>query len=195
MDITFAPRGILQINDARITFKNFAGEATQYNHPGDRNFSLIIDDRDLTEDEVKSFLDIYRSAELIKREDGPVLMYNGTEIITVADALLALGWNVKIKPPRVEGESAFIHMKVNVKFNDRGPSVYLVTNGRENRLYEDTIKRLDFVEIEYIELDIRPYDWTSPRGSGRSAYLQGMVVTQKVDRFAARFAEEEYPTE
>ena len=149
----------------------------------------------MTKKEVDSFLNIYRSAEIVEREDGPVLIYDGNEIISVADALLALGWNVKIKPPRVEGDSSFIHMKVNVKFNDRGPNVYLITNGRENKLYEDTIKRLDFVEREYIDMDIRPYDWTSPRGSGRSAYLQGMAVTQKVDRIAARFAEEEYPTE
>lgn len=44
MEITFAPRGILQIDNARITHRNFSGEPSQFNREGDRNFSLIIDD-------------------------------------------------------------------------------------------------------------------------------------------------------
>ena len=43
MNITFAPRGILQIDDARIIYRNFSGEASQFNRAGDRNFSILID--------------------------------------------------------------------------------------------------------------------------------------------------------
>ena len=31
MEITYAPKGILQIDNARICFRNFRGEAAKYN--------------------------------------------------------------------------------------------------------------------------------------------------------------------
>ena len=43
MNVTFAPRGILQIDDATIIFKNFEGRGDKFNREGDRNFSLLID--------------------------------------------------------------------------------------------------------------------------------------------------------
>ena len=50
MNVTIAPRGILQIDDARITYKNFKGEGTKYNRAGDRNFALIIPDKEIADD-------------------------------------------------------------------------------------------------------------------------------------------------
>ena len=164
MNITFAPRGILQIDDARIIFRNFAGAASKFNRAGERNFALVIDD----------------------------------EII--ADELIKEGWNVKIKPGRDEDEAPFMYLPVKVKFNDRGPAVYLVTGGKRNRLDEESVACLDDVDILSVDMDIRPYDWVIQEGtpdekSGRTAYLQSICVTQEIDRFAARFADEEYPEE
>lgn len=94
------------------------------------------------------------------------------------------GWNVKIKQ-REEGEAPFMHMMVKVKFNGRGPNVYLVSGNRQVRLNEDTIKCLDDIDILYCDMDIRPYDDKMPNGqSFRSAYLSAMRVYQRVDRFA-----------
>lgn len=112
-----------------------------------------------------------------------------------ADALINEGWNVKIKPPREEGDDPFMYLPVKVKFNDRGPAVYLVSGDHKRRLTEDTISILDNVDILSVDLDIRPYDWDVNGKTGRTAYLQSICVTQEVDRFASRFTDEEYPEE
>ena len=111
----------------------------------------------------------------------------------IADALIENGWNVKIKPPREEGDNPFMYMPVKVKFNDRGPNVYLVTGKRMNRLDEESVSCLDDVDIQSVDMDICPYDWEVNGRSGRSAYLQSIKVTQRIDRFAAENEEEEEP--
>ena len=49
MILTFAPRGILQIDDARMIFRNFSGEPSQFNRAGDRDFPLVIDDTEIAD--------------------------------------------------------------------------------------------------------------------------------------------------
>ena len=154
MHTTFAPRGILQIDDARIIYRNFAGEATKFNRAGDRNFAVVIPDQE------------------------------------TADALVDQGWNVKIKPPREDGDDPFMFLPVKIKFNNNGPRVYLRTGSRRNRLDEESICCLDDIDIESVDLDIRPYDWEVNGKHGRTAYLQGAEIFQKLDRFTARFEEE-----
>ena len=153
MNICFAPKGILQIDDARIIFKNFEGRGDKFNREGDRNFSLLIEDEN------------------------------------TANALIKEGWNVKIKPGREECDDPFMRLPVKVKFTDYGPNVYLVTGNRRNELDEESIGCLDNIEIESVDMDIRPYDWEVNGRTGRTAYLQSMEVVQRIDRFAARYSE------
>lgn len=165
MELIFAPRNVLQINDARIAFKNFKGAGSKYNKEGDRNFALIIPDEEMAEalqNDVNKF---------------------------------GAGWNVKIKPPREDGDQPFIFLPVKVKFNDRGPIVYLQSGRNRVKLKEETIARLDDIDIESIDMDIRPYDDEINGKPFRAAYLQSMCVTQNIDRFSARFAAEEHPEE
>lgn len=159
MNIVYAPRNILQIDDARIIYRNFAGRGDKYNREGDRNFALLITE----EADAK---------ELIER-----------------------GWNVKVKPPKEDGDTQFMYLPVKVKFNDRGPSAYLYSGQSKNQLNENTIGMIDDMDILSVNLDIRPYDWEVSGKTGRTAYLQGIEVIQNVDRFTARYAGEEYPGE
>lgn len=153
MNLTFAPKGILQIDDARIIYRNFSGEPSKYNREGDRNFSVVIPDTEM------------------------------------ADALVAEGWNVKVKPPREEGDEPFISLPVKVKFNDRGPGVFLISGRKKIRLDEDSVGMLDHIDIVSVDLDIRPYDWDVNGKQGRTAYLQSIYVTQDVDRLSDKYAD------
>lgn len=149
MNITFAPRDILQIDDTRIVYRNFTGVGSKFNREGDRNFAVVIPNQE------------------------------------VADALLDQGWNVKIRPPRDEDEDPFMYLPVKVRFNDRGPNVYLKSGSNLVKLDEESISCLDDIDILGVDLDIRPYDWEVNGKTGRTAYLQSMKVTQNLDRFAA----------
>lgn len=148
MNITFAPRDILQIDDARIIYRNFTGVGSKFNREGDRNFAVVIPDEE------------------------------------TANELVANGWNVKIKPPRDEDDAPFMFLPVKIKFNDRGPDVYLLTGKKLNKLDEESIACLDNVDIVSVDLDIRPYDWDVNGKTGRTAYLKSIKVTQEIDRFA-----------
>ena len=77
MELVFAPRNILQNNDARICYRNFKGEGSLYNNEGDRNFSLVIPDE----------------------ETANALMNDTNKF--------GAGWNVKIRAPREEGEQLY----------------------------------------------------------------------------------------
>lgn len=150
MEINFGPRGILEINDARIIYRNFEGRGDKYNREGDRNFAVIIPNNE------------------------------------IADKLIEAGWNVKIKPPRGEDEEPFMFLPVKIKFNGRGPQVYLRTGSKLNRLDIESVGVLDQVDIRSVDLDLRPYEWDVNDKHGITAYLQAIEVVQEIDRFAAR---------
>lgn len=109
----------------------------------------------------------------------------------MAQALMERGWNVSIRDKRDEGGDLFMSLKVKVKFNERGPAIYLNTNGRVNMLDEESAGMIDQIDIASVSMDIRPYDWEVSGKTGRTAYLERMDVVQELDRFAARYAEEE----
>ena len=156
MKIDFV-RGVLQIEDARIIYRNFAGLPSKFNREGDRNFAVIIPSQD------------------------------------ICDKLTEDGWNVKIKPPREEGEEPFMYLPVKVKFNNRGPAIYVVSGKKVNRLTEDNVDALDEIDILSVDMDLRPYDWEVNGKTGRSAYLSALQVTQNIDRFGAKYTADELP--
>lgn len=145
---------LLEIDDARIIFRNFSGAADKYNREGDRNFAIIIPDEE-------------------------------TMNVLVED-----GWNVKLRPPREEYDEPFMFLPVKVKFNNRGPAVYVKSGAKVAELNEETVDILDEIDILSVNLDIRAFDWEVNGNTGRSAYLQAINVVQNIDRFGAQYNDE-----
>lgn len=155
MEIGFARAGkLLQIDDARIIFKNFSGEESKFNRAGDRNFAVRIDDTEL------------------------------------ADQLIADGWNVTVKPPKEEGDDPRMYIKVKIKFNDRGPKVFLKSGKHVRRLSEQNVGLLDSIDILRVDLDLRAYDWEVNGKTGRTAYLDSINVEQNLNRFEEYYENE-----
>lgn len=155
MEIGFARDGkLLQIDDARIIFKNFSGEESKFNRAGDRNFAVRIDDTEL------------------------------------ADQLIADGWNVTVKPPKEEGDDPYMYIKVKIKFNDRGPKVFLRSGKHVRRLSEQNVGLLDSIDILRVDLDLRAYDWEVNGKTGRTAYLDSINVEQDLNRFEEYYENE-----
>ena len=154
MNLTFAPRGVLQIDDARLVFKNFKGEGSKYNREGERNFAVVIE----TEEQYTALM-------------------NDTN--KFGDS-----WNVKMKEPRDEGDMPFMYLPVKVKFNDNGPTIKLISGRAVTYLTEASVAILDSISILTVNLDIRPYDGEVNGKTYRAAYLKGIEVVQDIDRFA-----------
>lgn len=155
MEIGFARDGkLLQIDDARIIFKNFSGEESKFNRAGDRNFAVRINDAEL------------------------------------ADQLSADGWNVTVKPPKEEGDDPYMYIKVKIKFNDRGPKVFLKSGKHVRRLSEQNVGLLDSIDILRVDLDLRAYDWEVNGKTGRTAYLDSINVEQDLNRFEEYYENE-----
>ena len=151
-------RRLLNIEDARIIWPNFSGEATKYSREGDQFFTLVIPTVEMYE----------------------ALMSDVNEY--------GVPWNVRYSEPRTEEEEPFIKMKVKVKFNDYGPKVYLKSGNRTIELDQESIKCLDNMSLSKIDMYIRPFDGEANGQPYRAAYLQTMHVTQDVyaDPYASR---------
>lgn len=106
----------------------------------------------------------------------------------MADDLVDRGWNVKIKPPREEGDEPFMYLKVKISYKFSGPRAYLIAGDARRELTEDTIGMLDHIDIDSVDMDISFSDWDRNGKQGRTAYLDSIHVVQKLDRFAARYA-------
>ena len=159
-------RDIVQMDHVRFLWPNFSGRGDcKFSRDGERNFNIVIPDPEIAE-ALQNNLNKY-----------------------------GVGWNVKIKPPREEGEAPLTYLNVKVKFNEYGPKVHLISGDKRVMLTEETIGCLDNMDVLNADLDLRAYDGDGNYGPFRSAYLQCMEVTQNIDRFSARYADEEYPEE
>lgn len=114
----------------------------------------------------------------------------------IAEELRERGFNIRIKTPDNPGEVPEMQFKVVVSYRFSAPIAYLKTGRKLKELTEESIGILDSIEMERVDLDLRlGKEWSAGGRTGRTAYLDKIVVVQEVNRFLARYAEDEYPEE
>lgn len=104
------------------------------------------------------------------------------------------GWNVKHKEiDNGDGTVTpldYIKVMVSYKFEESAPKVFRISGDNMVQLTEKTIGSLDWEEIEHIDLQITPSNWTRNNGAltGVTAYLKSMYVTVHEDELAKKYS-------
>ena len=101
----------------------------------------------------------------------------------VADELLELGWYVKTKPGRREGDDPINQFDIAVAFDPYPPTIELISHdGTKSYLTEETVGILDELDIARADLEIRPYNWNVNGKTGVKAYLKTLKVHARPPR-------------
>ena len=107
----------------------------------------------------------------------------------LADTLSKDGWNVKSLRAREEGDEDQPYLMVSVGFKGRPPKMVMITSRGRTSLGEDECEVFDWVDIDNVDLMIRPYSWTVNGRSGIKAYLQSIYITVAEDELALKYAD------
>lgn len=151
---------IIEIADAHIFYRNFSGVEKKYNPAGNRNFCVEIPENVMVDD------------------------------VPLYQVLLEEGWNVRLMPPRKEGDAPMHYIQVNVSYKNTPPNIWLIAGRRKTRLDEGSVDSLDYAEIKTVDLVINPYNWEPGRVK---AYLKTMYIEIVQDVFADKWAALEGP--
>ena len=107
-----------------------------------------------------------------------------------AQEMAADGWNIKIRPPREEGEEPLHTLEVAVSFDNYPPKVVMVTKRNKVELDEESIDTLDSCDIDSADLIISPYHYDVQGKEGIKAYLKTGYINIEEDRFAEKYDRE-----
>ena len=119
----------------------------------------------------------------------------------LAQALTDDGWNVRVRPPREEGQEPEYRLQVTVSFRsfpNIPPAQIFTYSGRvKTQLSEDQVGYLDTAAIQSCDFTIRPRWWLDDE-TGEwhiKAYLKEMHVVLESSKWADKYAEYEAPEE
>lgn len=115
----------------------------------------------------------------------------------MAAKLIEDGWNLKLLKPKDEDDEPVYHLKVVVNMDSEWPAKLFLVNrrGRPNQLDEDTVRKLDTMELENVDLTINGSKWDVNGKSGIKAYLRDLYASQVEDVLARKYSEDTSPME
>lgn len=111
----------------------------------------------------------------------------------IATRLQEDGWNIRWLDPKDEYDERQAYLQVTVRFESdptkekRNPNVIIISSRGKTKLNEDSISMMDWVEIEKVDLTIRPSNWEVNGKTGVKAYIKSMYVTVVEDELAAKY--------
>ena len=110
----------------------------------------------------------------------------------LANELIADGWNVKTRGANHEDDDdVTYYIQVKVRYNHDypqfNPKIVLVSGNNKTELNEETVSLIDQIDIQSVDLVVRPRYYETMDRSGIAAYLRTMYVVQRVDRFASKY--------
>lgn len=101
--------------------------------------------------------------------------------------LKALGWNVKEKPPREEGDAWSYQLTVAVRYDYKPPKVWMITSKNRTELPEDLVEMVDYADIETVDVVINPHHWHVNGNTGVKAYLGELWFKIHESSFALKY--------
>lgn len=104
----------------------------------------------------------------------------------IAGELKAEGWNIKYREPKEDGDDPLIFTEIVVNMESTYPpkvTLYSEFRGRKsaNPLDSDTIKELDKIDIENVDLIIHPYAHGRSTTTSVKGYARAIYVVQAQD--------------
>jgi hypothetical protein len=102
------------------------------------------------------------------------------------------GWNVKHRKLQDPDDEPQSYLPITVSSKFKPSRIVLITTRNDGSLgrttlTEDLYMFVDWVNVEYIDLTIRPYTWEMRGNSGVKAYLQTIYVRVQDDKLDMKY--------
>lgn len=153
--------GNVTIEDARLMFRNFAGEEGPYNAKGDRSFAIRL----TPEQAAVLSADGWNVKTRPPREEGDEEMH-----------YMKVAVSYKNRPPNV--------VMVTQRFNRETQKF----EPARTSLPEELVDLVDSLDIAKADLILNPYRWNVRGESGIKAYLKSLFITVQQDDLEMKYA-------
>lgn len=152
--------GNVTIENARLKFRNFAGDPGPYNEAGDRSFAVVLPPA--VAEQMQR--DGWNVKSRPPREEGDQEEYHVSVKVSYAK-----------RPPNI----VIVTMVWNPQTKDFEP--------RRTSLPEDLVDLVDSLDIAKADLILNPYRWNMRGNTGVKAYLKSLFITVQQDELEMKY--------